>query len=156
MIRRTFAALVLALNLAFADQAVKEYAAVRLKDSPPVEIISGFFSLAYVENRGCAWGMLQGQVWPLAALGVAALALLVWKREKVFGPGVAIPAILYAGIAGNAIDRIFRGHVIDMFDFRFGSWHYPCFNLADAFICIAVALMLLGEARSVYTRRSDR
>ena len=29
---------------------------------------ANLFNFAYVENRGCAWGLFQGQVWPLAVL----------------------------------------------------------------------------------------
>ena len=133
-------------NLVLADAVSKELAAGFLRGSAAVSVIPGFFDLAYVENRGCAWGMFQGMVWPLAVFAAAALAFLVWKRRSVFGTGrvaaVAEP-LLYAGIAGNLIDRVFRGYVVDMLDFHWGAHHFPCFNLADAFICVAVGLMLL-------------
>ena len=147
-------ALVLALNLAFADQLVKEIAVVRLKPVAAIQVVPDWFNLAYVENRGCAWGMLQGQVWPLAAFGLLALAFLVWKQRKIFGDGVLTPAMLYAGIAGNLIDRICRGFVVDMFDFHWGAHHFPCFNVADALITAAAALMILHEARSLYFGRT--
>ena len=54
-------------------------------------------------------------------------------------------ALLYAGILGNVIDRLFRGYVIDMLDFHWGPHHFPCFNLADTFICVSVGLMILGS-----------
>lgn len=155
MIKRRLIALVLALNLAFADQLVKEIAVVRLKAQAAIAVIPGWFNLAYVENRGCAWGMLQGHVWPLAVFGLMALAFLVWKQRKIFGDGVIVPAMLYAGIAGNLIDRIFRGYVVDMFDFHAGVHHFPCFNVADAFISVAAALMIFNEARSIYLGRTD-
>ena len=135
-------------NLVLADAVVKELAAGCLKGSAAISVVSNVFDLAYVENRGCAWGMFQGQVWPLAVFGLAALAFLVWKRKSVFGPGrlaaVAEP-LLYAGIVGNVIDRLFRGYVVDMFDFHWGPHHFPCFNIADSLICIAVGLMLLSS-----------
>ena len=145
-------------NLVLADAVTKELAAGCLKGSAAVSVIPGLFNLAYVENRGCAWGMFQGQVWPLAAFGLAALAFLIWKRRSVFGGhetgdgrrglafllSVAEP-LLYAGIIGNVIDRLFRGYVIDMFDFHWGIHHFPCFNVADSLICIAVGLMLLAS-----------
>ena len=56
------------MNLLLVDQAVKAAAISRLKGNLPVTVIDGFFNLAYVENRGCAWGMFQGHVWPLAVL----------------------------------------------------------------------------------------
>ena len=152
--RQRLVALVAALNLAFVDQVIKEAAIVRLKGHGAVEVIGGLFNLAYVENRGCAWGMLQGQVWPLAVFGILALVFLVWKQKSIFGTAVLTPAILYAGIAGNLIDRLFRGFVVDMFDFHWGLNHFPCFNLADAFITVAAILMLADEAKRLYLGRA--
>ena len=135
-------------NLVLADAITKELAAGCLKGSAAVSVIPNLFNLAYVENRGCAWGMFQGQVWPLAVFGLVALAFLIWKRKSVFGlgrlPAIAEP-LLYAGIIGNVIDRLFRGFVIDMFDFHWGIHHFPCFNVADSLICISVGLLLLAS-----------
>ena len=137
-------------NLVLADAVTKELAAGYLKGSAAVSVIPGLFNLAYVENRGCAWGMFQGQVWPLAVFGILALAFLIWKRKSVFGSNrfsaLAEP-LLYAGIIGNVIDRLFRGYVVDMFDFHWGIHHFPCFNVADSLICIAVGLMLIASRR---------
>ena len=148
--KRALIALAVAANLAVVDAVVKEFAAARLKGAAAVSVIPGLFSLAYVENRGCAWGLLRGHVWPLAAFGVLALGCLLWKRKSVFGlPGSRLGAVaeplLYAGVVGNLVDRVFRGHVIDMFDFHWKTSHFPCFNVADAFICTAVGLLLLAS-----------
>ena len=82
-----------------------------------------------------------------AAFGVAALALLVWKRREVFGDAWVAPCLMYAGILGNVIDRIWRGYVIDMFDLHWGANHFPCFNVADMCICAAAGLMVLESLR---------
>lgn len=140
-------------TLVLADAITKELAAGCLKGSAAISVIPNVFSLAYVENRGCAWGMFQGQVWPLAVFGLVALAFLIWKRKSVFTPSRLIPdpyslipeCLLYAGILGNVIDRFFRGFVIDMFDFHWGIHHFPCFNVADSLICISVGLLLLAS-----------
>lgn len=134
------------MNLVLADAVVKEIAALKLKGSAAISVISGFLNLAYVENRGCAWGMFQGQVWPLAAFAIVVFAFFLWKRKTVFGVtklSLVAEILLYAGMFGNFIDRVFRGYVIDMFDFHFGVHHFPCFNLADAFITIAAGILLL-------------
>ena len=139
-------------NLVLADAVTKELAAGYLKGAAAISVIPGLFNLAYVENRGCAWGMFQGQVWPLAVFGLVALAFLIWKRTSIFNlqpstfnlSAVAEP-LLYAGIIGNIVDRLFRGYVIDMFDFHWGIHHFPCFNVADSLICISVGLLLLAS-----------
>ena len=144
--RRAILYFVAVVHLVIADAVSKELAAGFLRDSAPLSVIPGFFDLAYVENRGCAWGMFQGQVWPLAAFAVLALALLVWKRRSVFPDGVwglVAEHLLYAGILGNLIDRFARGCVVDMFDFHWGVHHFPCFNVADSFITVAAGLLVL-------------
>ena len=152
-------------NLVLADAVTKELARGYLGAHGAgftrprvIEVIPNLFNLAYVENRGCAWGMFQGQVWPLAIFGLVALAFIIWKRKSFFGgretkdgrrgwavlPEIAEP-LLYAGIIGNIIDRLFRGYVIDMFDFHWGIHHFPCFNVADSLICISVSMLLLSS-----------
>lgn len=132
-------------NLFCLDLVTKEIAAVTLKGSAALSVIDGFFNLAYVENRGCAWGMFQGKVWPLALFGLFALGFLVWKRKEIFQLKVAEP-LLYAGILGNLYDRVFRGYVIDFVDLHWGSaYHFPCFNVADVCITLAAALLLISS-----------
>ena len=151
-VRRFLIVFAVVANLVLVDAVVKELAAGCLKGAAAVSVIPGLFNLAYVENRGCAWGLFQGQVWPLAVFGIVALAFLIWRRTSVFNlqpstfnlTAVAEP-MLYAGIIGNVIDRLFRGYVIDMFDFHWGVHHFPCFNVADSLICISVGLLLLAS-----------
>ena len=139
----TFAAV---MNLLLLDQAVKAGAIAKLKDAPPQVVLDGLFNLAYVENRGCAWGLLQGHVWPLAAFAVLAMGFVVWKRRSIFPAGalgVVAELTLYSGILGNLVDRLWLGHVVDMFDFHWGVHHFPCFNVADVYINIAAGLLIL-------------
>ena len=56
--------------------------------------------------------------------------------EKVF------LSFFLAGILGNFIDRAFRGYVIDFISFKFGSYQYPCFNLADSYMCVIIVLFI--------------
>jgi len=133
-------------NLVLVDAVTKEIAAGLLKGSAAIAVIPNVFDLAYVQNRGCAWGMFQGHVWPLAAFALVAMALLLWKRKAVFGTGrfsALAECLLYAGIVGNLIDRLFRGYVIDFLDFHWYDHHFPCFNVADSYISVAAGLMIL-------------
>lgn len=135
------------MNLLLVDQAVKAAAIARLKNAPPVTVLDGLFNLAYVENRGCAWGMFQGHVWPLAVFAILAMAFVIWKRRSIFPSGVAgavAEVTLYAGILGNLVDRLWLGYVVDMFDFHWGIHHFPCFNVADVYINIAAGLLILA------------
>ena len=142
--RRFVFSFAVVMNLLLVDQVVKAAAIQKLKDAPPVEVLP-FFNLAYVENRGCAWGMFQGQVWPLAVFAVVAFALLVWKRKSIFPHGawgLVAEHLLYAGILGNLIDRLYYRFVVDMFDFHWGAHHFPCFNVADSCITVAAGILI--------------
>jgi len=148
MPKRVVFAFAAVMNLLLLDQIVKEAAIRSLKNGLPVEVLPGLFNLAYVENRGAAWGMFQGNVWPLAAFAAIAFAVLLWKRRSFFPKGwrgVTAELLLYAGILGNLVDRVARGCVIDMFDFHWGVHHFPCFNVADAYITVAAGLLVLSS-----------
>lgn len=152
--RRLLLTIAVVFNLLLLDAVTKELAAGYLRGRPPVDVITGFFNLAYVENRGCAWGMFQGHVWPLAAFALVAAAFVIWKRKSIFPafPGRKVMSffsatsemLLYAGIFGNMIDRVFRGYVIDFFDFHyFDAYHFPCFNFADIYISVSAAAIII-------------
>ena len=158
MLRRLVFTLFAVSNLLLLDQVVKELSVARLADAAPCVVIDGFFRLRHVVNKGCAWGMLQGHVWPLALFAVAALAVIVWQRRKIFPPGrlgTFIEYVLYAGIVGNLVDRVLREGVIDMFEFHWGeAWSFPVFNVADVYISVAAGLLvILGILES---RRAKR
>ncbi len=153
--RKVVLIVVAVLHLLLVDAVTKELAVAHLKGTPGNVVVRGFFNLFYVENRGCAWGMFQNHVWPLAAFGVLALAAIVWKRRDLFSldasgwrrkAGIWCELLLYAGIVGNLIDRIFRGCVVDFLDFHWGeAYHFPCFNVADVYICTAAGLLILSS-----------
>ena len=139
---------VLIVCLVALDQATKWLvrAHFALHESRPV--IRGFFNLAYVQNRGAAWGILSGWRYALAALAAVMLAAMCRYRAKVFGDGFLGRAsfiLLFAGIVGNFIDRTVLGYVVDFLDFHWGVHHFPAFNVADSCICVGVGLYALAS-----------
>ena len=145
------------INLLLLDQLAKFWALKSLDGTSGVEVVPGFFDLCLVRNRGCAWGLFQGSVLPLAAFAVLALAFLVWKRKAVFGEGklaFCTETLLYAGIVGNLVDRICLGCVIDFLDFHWYAHHFPVFNLADVYISTAAGLLVIAALFSKPAKRS--
>ena len=59
-------------------------------------------------------------------------------------------SIITAGALGNMIDRIFRGFVIDMIDFR-GIWGF-IFNIADTYIHIGLYIILFTLIKDEYEK----
>lgn len=128
------------------DQLAKQLARSLLARGQPVEVIPGFFNLTLVFNQGAAWGMLSGFRYGFIALALAMLAFIALRHDAIFGTGrlgSAASILLCGGIVGNLIDRIAVGRVTDFLDFWHGSYHFPCFNIADSAICIGVALFFL-------------
>ena len=146
--RRTAQAAVGALLVLAADQASKALVRATLPLHRPREVVPGFFYLRHELNDGAAWSILRGARWPLAAVSAAVLAMLVAHRRDVLGIRRVGPwafALLCGGIAGNLVDRILTGRVVDFLDFVFGSYHSPTFNIADSAICVGMALYLVGS-----------
>ena len=56
--------------------------------------------------------------------------------------------LIGGGIVGNVLDRVFRGSVVDFFDFYVGVHHWPAFNVADSAICVGVVLYIIVSWRN--------
>jgi signal peptidase II len=132
------------------DQVTKAWAIRHLRFAGERSVISGFLNLAYAENRGVAFSMLDDHGdtgrWGLSVVAFVAAALVVyffWRTPRSDDRILGSLALLLAGIVGNVTDRLRLGFVIDFVDVQFGSWHYPTFNIADAAICIGAGLMII-------------
>lgn len=117
----------------------------------PVVLIDGFLEFRYAENCGAAFGFMRDMpslvrkgVFYVAATG--AIVLLLWMFMTGRGGAlfaVSVPLIV-AGAIGNFVDRVRLGYVVDFVRFHIhDSWAYPTFNVADAWITIGVALILI-------------
>ena len=147
--------LALAAGVLVLDQATKAWICARLPYptyGPPrhIAVIDDFFNLVNVGNTGAAWSLFSGRSTFLALLAVATLiAIFAWRRQlglRLWSVQVSF-GLLCGGIAGNLVDRLVHGHVIDFLDFHFGSYIYPTFNVADSGICVGVAIYLLHSLR---------
>ncbi|WP_269208514.1 signal peptidase II [Leptotrichia wadei] len=110
-----------------------------------IPIIDKFFHLTYVENHGGVFGLLQGKI-NLFTIASAILIIYViaveYKNFKNYSKWTKIGvAVIAAGAMGNMIDRILRGYVIDMIDFR-GIWAFV-FNVADMYVHIGIYIIII-------------
>ncbi len=134
-----------------ADQLTKTLVAGSLHLYESREIIPGFFNLVYVTNSGAAFSMLADVNSPwrhyffltIGAAALVGLSVLYWKLRKVNSLYSWPLALIAGGAAGNLIDRIRFGSVIDFLDFYVGDYHWPAFNIADSAICVGVGIFLL-------------
>ena len=117
-----------------------------LMDQEPFVLIPEVFQLRYLENRGAAFGMMQGQqTFFVISATVAVLAVfyiyfkLPW--EKRFHPLRAVGIGIGAGAVGNLIDRVTLGYVVDFFYFELID--FPIFNVADIYVTCATAILAI-------------
>ena len=114
-----------------------------------IDVIPGFFTLNRVHNTGIFFGNFNGTNYAnpifIVVCTIALLGLAWFSRKGAFPTraGKVAAALLVAGILGNLLDRILRHYVVDFltFDLKFMKW--PSFNVADACICTAAALLFI-------------
>lgn len=125
------------------DQLIKLLVVNNLNLNNSLVLIPGFFSLTYARNIGAAFSILSGNIVFLISITVLALACIYFFliKNETKKLNMYLYGILYGGIIGNLIDRIFRGYVVDYLDFKLFSYDYPIFNFAD--ICIVVSIGLI-------------
>ena len=141
--------------LAFVLDQASKLAVVKLLPFgyPGVEI-TPFFNLVHVYNKGAAFSFLadQGgwQRWFFAVLAFAICGLLIhWLRKQSVTQrwsGIAYSLII-GGALGNVFDRLVLGHVVDFLDFYWHRTHWQASNLADSFIFIGAAMIVLDGFR---------
>lgn len=128
------------------DQWTKILAYDKLRVDGPFVIWKGVFELLYSENRGAAFGILQGQKWfflLVAAAVVIVILLFLYKmpNDKKMLPLFLCTVLLASGAIGNVIDRLSRGFVVDFLYFKLIN--FPIFNVADCYVVIAAGLLIL-------------
>ncbi len=140
------AALFFALILLLFDQFTKHMAILHLKDRPAYSIIDHVFQLEYLENHGAAFGMLQNQQLFFLLSSIVITVAIIWfyhrvPMEKHFLALRICSVFILAGAWGNGIDRLRHGYVVDFFYF---IWiDFPVFNVADIYLTVSVAALIL-------------
>ncbi len=129
-----------------ADLLSKWYACKKLVIGQPREVIPGILDWKLVYNPGIAFGIELGW-WVILFAVVLGIVLVIWlfftsdKSAVYYHIGLGL---ILAGALGNLVDRLREpGHVRDFIDFSF----WPTFNIADALLCVGVALVGLWILR---------
>ena len=144
--KRALFALAAFAALILFDQWTKTLAVANLMNQEPFVLIDGVFQLRYLENRGAAFGMMQGQQTFFiisASLAVLAIIYIYFKLpwEKRFHGLRTVVLFIAAGAVGNLIDRVILGYVVDFFYFELID--FPIFNVADIYVSCATAVLAI-------------
>lgn len=142
------------------DRLTKYWVVQNFKLTTPPEslpIWPGVFNLTYVTNTGAAFSLFsQGGNWLrwLSLLVSLGLICLAWFGPRLSYWEQAGYGFLLGGALGNGIDRFSTGRVVDFLDLRLIQ--FPVFNLADVFINVGIACLLIATfwSRSRPYRRS--
>ncbi|WP_051532376.1 signal peptidase II [Brackiella oedipodis] len=142
--------LLLALVLIAADQLSKMTIEHSFEYLERLNLLP-FFDFILVYNQGAAFSFLSSaagwQRWFFLILGIGATLIILkmlrsHKQQKLMCFAMTL---IMAGAIGNVIDRIVYGHVIDFLLFYYNDWYFPAFNLADSFITVGAALLIIQE-----------
>ncbi len=134
-----------AATVVLFDFLTKALALHSLEPFKPVSIVPGIFNLSLVFNRGAAFGIFPGAAWMFMILALVTIGVIilfaVWNKgiSRLLKMGLGL---ICGGAAGNLLDRVRFGYVVDFLDFYWQRWHWPAFNIADSSLCIGAGLLL--------------
>lgn len=122
------------------DQLSKYMIRMLMYPGQTIPLIPKIFHLTYVQNPGAAFGMLAHRTSFFAIITLAVIIFILFFYYRL-GSGRSVLrlglALQLGGAVGNLIDRLYFGHVTDLFDFRI----WPVFNIADMAIVLGVGLL---------------
>jgi signal peptidase II len=150
----------LPILIVVVDQITKALVRTRVPLYASITIFPGFLNLTHVLNTGAAFGILNASDFPFKTVVIAVIATValifvglyaarMGHHQLVARLGLAL---IIGGAAGNLLDRIVAGSVVDFVDVYWQTHHFWAFNVADSAITVGVAIMILdmlGTGRHV-------
>jgi signal peptidase II len=140
------------------DQLTKQIIDAYVPFREQISVIGQFFLITHVLNDGAAFSMLPGARTLFIVITIIVVIGIVWylQRNSRTGRPLLLSAfgLVLGGALGNFIDRVMYGHVIDFFQFNFGSYTFPIFNVADIGIVVGVGLILLDAVLDLRRERN--
>jgi signal peptidase II len=131
----------IALAAVAADQLTKQIVISELALGDGTHV-AGPFWIHHVQNSGIAFGLFSSATALVIVLTAVAVAwmLVFFARSGARHPVLPVAlGLVIGGSVSNLLDRVRLGHVTDFLDLR----NWPAFNLADSFIVIGVAVLLI-------------
>jgi signal peptidase II len=141
----------LPLAIVAIDQGTKAMVREMLPLSSSVSVVPGLLDFTHVRNTGAAFGFLNSVDFPFKTTLIAAIATAALIGVGLYSARLSAHqliarlglALIVGGAAGNLVDRLVTGSVVDFVDVYWGTFHFWAFNVADSAITIGVAVMLL-------------
>jgi signal peptidase II len=132
------------------DQATKAIVRASVPLNGSVPIIGGVLDFTHVQNSGTAYGFLDQVDFPFKTVVIACFATAALVGVGFYSASLARQqlvariglALIIGGAAGNLLDRVLMGSVVDFVDVYWRSHHFWAFNVADSAITIGVIIMI--------------
>lgn len=132
------------------DQVTKAMVRASVPLNGSVPIIQGLLDFTHVQNSGTAYGFLDQVDFPFktaliacfataALVGVGFYSASLARQQIIARVGLAL---IIGGAAGNLLDRVTTGSVVDFVDVYWRTHHFWAFNVADSAITIGVIVMI--------------
>ena len=131
------------------DRLTKYFLFRDLSEGESIRLIPGLFHITLVLNSGVAFGLFKGKglfFTVTSALVMVFICLYIWRTGCKDLLTLTALGLILGGAAGNLIDRVLFGYVIDFLDFRI----WPVFNIADASITIGAFILAI---RLIFDKR---
>ncbi len=133
------------------DQVTKALVRRTLPLHESVTVVPGFLDFTHIRNTGAAFGFMDTADLPYKTLLLSAVAVASLVGVGFYAAGLPREqrlarwglALILGGAAGNLIDRITAGFVVDFVDVYWRTYHFWAFNVADSAISVGVVLWLL-------------
>ena len=128
------------------DRLTKYFLFRNFSEGESVRVVPGIFHITLVLNTGAAFGLFKGcsLFFTVAtALTIAFICFYIIRGGCKDLLMLTALGLILGGAAGNLIDRVLFGYVIDFLDFRI----WPVFNVADASITIGAFILAIRLIR---------
>lgn len=142
-------ALVTAAIVAVLDQLTKLAIIGAMRPNQVIETVPGLLDIVFFKNTGAAFGIFTDGGWVrtllLAATSIVAIVVmgfLIYQSSSALMTFAL--SLVTGGAAGNLIDRVRLGAVVDFLYFHIGKHYWPAFNVADSAITIGVFLAIIS------------
>jgi signal peptidase II len=137
--------------IVLCDQITKAIVRQTLPLHESIAVIPGVLDFTHIRNTGAAFGFLNGVDFPFKTVVIAMIATAALVGVGLYAASLAHHqlvariglALIIGGAAGNLLDRIVAGSVVDFVDVYWQNHHFWAFNVADSAISVGVAIMIL-------------
>lgn len=137
--------------LVVIDQLIKLLVLEYLQPIGSLPLIDGILQLRYAENTGAAFGSFSEYTTALSVftfIAIFAGIIFLMSKKLKFGVEYVCVALIIAGGAGNLIDRVFRGFVVDYIEPLFID--FAVFNFADILVTCSAIVLVIWTIYDIY------